>query len=152
MKEKELKPCPFCGGEANIGSVKFSETSDQAKLNGRTVGYYGQCVQCCCNLSFDIGRATKEQAITEWNTRINPLDIPSKHSDIDALYTENFPEYGLSEKFKKGTIKTFLKSLPVDEVVDCMHMACSKVNDDDRSIKYFCGICWNKIKGARVNG
>ena len=64
-----LAPCPFCGGKANIASVKFSEQSESAKLNSRTVGYYGQCVLCCANLSFDLCCATEDEAITAWNRR-----------------------------------------------------------------------------------
>ena len=65
----ELKPCPFCGGEANVASVKFHKDSESAKLNGRTLGYFGQCIRCSANLSFDLCDETKAEAIVAWNCR-----------------------------------------------------------------------------------
>ena len=70
---------------------------------------------------------------------------------IDNAYNENFPKYTLTEKFKRDTLKRFLESLVVEEVIGAMHLACSKIPDPDRAISYFCGICWNKIRGTTKN-
>ena len=37
------------------------------------------------------------------------------------------------------------KALCVVRVVDCRAM----MPEDERAIRYFCGICWNKIKGVK---
>ena len=54
MKEVELKPCPFCGGEAKINLF---------------LGNY--CVTCkeCTGAIFPVRGMTKEEAIEDWNTR-----------------------------------------------------------------------------------
>lgn len=54
----KLLPCPFCGGDAVLG------TWDN--------GYYsGYKVTCCVKISADAD-ATKHQVIEKWNTRAVP--------------------------------------------------------------------------------
>lgn len=51
------------------------------------------------------------------------------------------------------SIRTFLKHLPKTEILDAAETAHSKVpadgEDDDRTFRYFCGVCWTKIKRAQ---
>lgn len=57
MKQTELKPCPFCGGEADCGSfhgVAF---------------FYVQC-SCCGNCTKMY--ATAKEAAEKWNARTKP--------------------------------------------------------------------------------
>lgn len=65
---------------------------------------------------------------------------------IDEIYNQYFPEWCLGERFKNGTLPIFLKSLGFEKVEDAMHKACARMFDDNKAIKYFCGICWNKIR------
>lgn len=66
----ELKPCPFCGGEAR--TIKFKK--DKKKVSGI---YYEicfiKCERCTCTISQ--AGATRERAeenaINVWNRRIN---------------------------------------------------------------------------------
>ena len=57
----ELKPCPYCGGEANIESYDPYD------------GYQGDCtvwrVKCIECKAF-IQRGTKDEAIAAWNRRV----------------------------------------------------------------------------------
>lgn len=103
--------------------------------------------------NYEILKETESQ-LAEYHKFIRKIDrrINKEIQKVDATYTEMFPDYELNEKFKRGTIKTLLKSLPVQEVVDAMFLAGSRIPDHDRAVKYFCGICWNKIKGADRNG
>ena len=55
----ELKPCPFCGGEA-----EFVET--RQFLDGKTRGYF-RCKLYCCEQMFT---HIKEEAIEAWNRRV----------------------------------------------------------------------------------
>lgn len=68
---------------------------------------------------------------------------------IDDIYNGYFSNYRLSDNFKNGTLRNFLKYLPYHEVEESMHLACGKIKSDQNAIKYFCGICWNKIKGIK---
>ena len=57
VEQQELKPCPFCGGEAETYPYYFNE-------------WYIGCSECSCDLGvFD----TKEEAIEAWNKRVNEV-------------------------------------------------------------------------------
>ena len=56
---EELKPCPFCGGIADI-----AEIADETNGN---IWYMPVCTSCDCKL--DNGWATTEKAIEAWNRR-----------------------------------------------------------------------------------
>ena len=64
---------------------------------------------------------------------------------IDEVYSSYFTDWCLSDRFKNGSLKTFLRILGFDKVEKAMHTACTRIYDDQKAIKYFCGICWNKI-------
>ena len=65
---------------------------------------------------------------------------------VEDAYIDCFPEFCLKESFKNSSIKMFIEKIGVSEVVDSMYIACSRVFDEEKAIKYFCGICWNKIR------
>lgn len=72
--------------------------------------------------------------------------IESEIKKVEYIYNDNFPKYVFSETFKRVSVKNFINKLGLDEVSDAMHKACSTINDADDVLKYFCGICWNKIR------
>lgn len=65
---------------------------------------------------------------------------------INGLYNYYFPDHYLDKGFANGSVRNFLKELGYNEVYDSMTKACAKINHKHYVIKYFCGICWNKIK------
>lgn len=53
---------------------------------------------------------------------------------------------------RQPTIRTFLKSLPKAEILDAIDAAYARFpvfghEFDGRTFRYFCGICWRKIRG-----
>lgn len=71
MNKEQLKPCPFCNGEA-----KKIQTPGSYGGYGLTII---QCQTCFANNS------TAEK----WNARINPLNITRIHPCIDVLYEDD---------------------------------------------------------------
>ena len=65
---EELKPCPFCGGEAEIV---------EDRLYGEDY-YAGRCRSCAATSIFEF---TKEEAMTEWNRRVC---VSSKPETLDT--------------------------------------------------------------------
>lgn len=64
-----LKPCPFCGCEADLSNVSV-ETKDGKKL------WSVECTDCGVILD----RVTKEEAVEAWNHRVIS-DLISKHAE-----------------------------------------------------------------------
>ena len=58
--DKQLNPCPFCGGEAEI----IKEYDCMACI---TI-YFIECSKCKASL---YGGANKEKEIEKWNRRVN---------------------------------------------------------------------------------
>ena len=63
---EELKPCPFCGGEARVYRYQYGE------VTGRLVKKYGvECVQCRMELPIRLGSEHEAAAIAAWNRRVD---------------------------------------------------------------------------------
>ena len=67
---KELKKCPFCGGEVKIHSEQ---------VDARTVLDNFVCGKCCANTYFDF--TDREEAIEQWNNRLTEAEIRAKAID-----------------------------------------------------------------------
>ena len=58
----ELKPCPFCGGEAKLTTFR----SARVRLF-KLVGYSVDCSVCCAR---SVLRLEADEAIEAWNRRV----------------------------------------------------------------------------------
>lgn len=65
---KELKPCPFCGGEAVINVIEPHEHV-VVNLPPYPGGAFIECTGCTCAMSGQ----SEEEVIEAWNTR-KPID------------------------------------------------------------------------------
>lgn len=65
---------------------------------------------------------------------------------VNEIYTSYFPEWQLTDNFMNISLKMFIKKLPITEVEQAMRIAWSKIKNDTKAIKYFCGICHNMIR------
>jgi len=66
---------------------------------------------------------------------------------VEGAFQEHFPDRQFTSKFRLS-VRTFLESLDTVQLESYMQSACVKQADrPDQAIKYFCGICWNVIKG-----
>jgi hypothetical protein len=71
---------------------------------------------------------------------------------VIAVYEQFVEGYTLLDK-TRPSIRRFLRMLPPSEVIDAMEIAATRwahkeINDTGRSpvFRYFCGVCWRKIK------
>lgn len=66
----ELKPCPFCGGEAEIIHLDDGDNAD------------GSCVCCTkCQASGNVEFGRKENFVDNWNRRAHPSPTPAADED-----------------------------------------------------------------------
>jgi len=66
---------------------------------------------------------------------------------VSAL--ENDQQVDSYSRSRLLSIKKFLELLPVTELVEAAEITIARCGsaERDRAFRYFCGICWNKIKG-----
>lgn len=58
---------------------------------------------------------------------------------------------GLPERDYKATVYVFSSQLPPDEILEAVEIAKARLPDGGRdAFKYFCGVCWRKIKEQRI--
>jgi hypothetical protein len=63
-----------------------------------------------------------------------------------AAALERKPEIDSYRRDNLASIKRFLESLPFVEVLDAAEIAVTKHYSQRTAFKYFCGICWRKIR------
>jgi len=74
------------------------------------------------------------------------LQIEQSINLVESVYS-NFEEgWEFTEAFRI-TVKKFIDALGIEETIDSMEVACFRVRNSRDVLRYFCGVCWNKIKG-----
>jgi hypothetical protein len=93
----------------------------------------------------------RELQIKELKRVMNKVQtrVSSEIKSINLIYENKFFAYHLSQAFLDGSVRMFLERLPFHEVEEAMRLACLRIVDPAKAPKYFCGICWNKIKGGQ---
>ena len=69
VNREGLLPCPFCGGEASLGVVKYSDKSDVAQLNGQSAFHFVNCIVCGATSRGILGAKDQREAAERWNRR-----------------------------------------------------------------------------------
>ncbi len=98
----------------------------------------------------------KEEQLKEYNKVIQKIEKRAQREilKIEKAFQEYFTNRVFTESFKESTVKRFVEKLPVSVVEGAMRIACGRkaITESDQAaddtIRYFCGICWKKIKGV----
>lgn len=92
----------------------------------------------------------RESQYREYQKLLKNVDkrINQDINDVEVLFRSVFEHHYFSEKFRIS-VKKFIDSLGIEDVKDSMERAICKIPDAEDALKYFCGICWSKIKGPR---
>lgn len=67
----------------------------------------------------------------------------------EKLFKETFGR-GFNDRFKASMRSSFLPHLAADEIEEAAEIACSRIASIEPAIKYFCGICWKKIRAKGI--
>lgn len=121
------EPCNLGKGARSLGSVKPSlkEQAEQAKERERQLLGYQKLI------------AAKRVRIEEEVDRVQDT-FRIFHTGMQFT-----PRFRIS-------VRVFIEKLGVDEVISSMERACCKVPDFQNATKYFCGICWAKVREAQA--
>lgn len=95
----------------------------------------------------EVQNEAKEQlASFEKSVKAKKAKITRKVNKLDKLF-EAETDHTFTYSFKQS-IKKFFEKLPEHDVIEAMEIALAKFPDNPQlATKYFCGICWNKVKG-----
>lgn len=94
--------------------------------------------------------AERELQIKEYAKLLKSIDRRKEKAaqKVSLILAERFKKWELSRGFIEGTLKSrFMDKLTQQEIQTAMHIACSRMTDVDNAIRYFCGICWKRIRG-----
>jgi hypothetical protein len=64
---------------------------------------------------------------------------------VADIFIDHFAKDGIRKDFLQS-IRHFNEKLGVYEVMEAMEIAVSRVRYESQCFKYFCGICWKKIR------
>jgi len=73
-----------------------------------------------------------------------------EHQQIDDIFNSVYPYEEITPLFKHTSLNKFLDHLGYDEVEEAACISFSQMKNSTEGIKYFCGICWNKIKHNQI--
>ena len=96
----------------------------------------------------------KEEQLKEYRKFAAKVEkrIKKDMDDINAIYSEEYAGWKLSDDFYRRSLRRFLQLLPKHEIEDSLRIAISRYpggRNKDKVIPYFCGICWHKIRGPK---
>lgn len=67
-------------------------------------------------------------------------------NDVECVYRSKFHDWSFGPTFRTASVKQFISKLDLPTVKEAMAIAVSKGKSADDTLKYFCGICWTKIR------
>jgi len=90
----------------------------------------------------------KETQIKEYRRFIEKINnrIQSDIDQIQDVFRKTHKRHYFSDKARRS-IGSFIKQLPIDVLLDAMAMATERIENPESCLRYFYGICWNKIRG-----
>ena len=110
---KELKPCPFCGGKVDVCEYEYSPYRNAPELLNHT--WWVVCRKCGCKVNFGepvgfYNKSTFVESITErWNTR-KPMD--------DIVEQLNAESYSIGCAFSpKETRTKYIKTIDAIQIL-----------------------------------
>ena len=91
----------------------------------------------------------REEQVREHKKLLAQIErrFKSDAKKVGKLFSTAFPDKVLTMRFQDISLRRFLSKLSISLVLEAMRTAAIKCPDEpEDAIKYFCGICWNKIR------
>ena len=131
---EKIKPCPFCGGEAEVRPSYLASYSNPAP-------FYVRCMKC--GATGNLYCATEQEAIEQWNRRAYYKDLKD-----GVIYTATIPQVqSVQSSCEKMEGKDSLRSCPF-----CGRMPIMEdCGDNSFFVKCKCGIVQDKLYHQRCD-
>lgn len=157
--------CQYCGANSQKTQLEIDHVNPVANGGGNEIdNLVSACVDCnrgkAARLLTLIPESLSEKAKAIRENSLKIIDyVEIIHEKQERLNREVKMVDDLFEKFHPGhslldreliSVKKFIEALGVVEVLGCLEIAESKNRYGD-SFRYFCGICWAKIRDKNVN-
>jgi hypothetical protein len=111
---------------------------------GKAAGSLGVAIASTADRAAELAERMEQAKAYEALLRKQKRKVAADIEKVSAIFSRTFPEWCLSDS-ARNSVRTFLKKLALEEVLDAMEMACTR-RSRDQAFRYFCGICWKKIK------
>jgi len=161
--------CQYCGRTPPAVTLEIDHINPKSKGGlSNITNYITACYDCNrgkSDITLSSIPPSLQTSITELKERKKQLEAYSEFlielegdtqidiDSIDATFQQYFPKKKFSPSFRNGTIRAFLRQLPVVKICEAIHIAGGRIKDNDlEMIRYFCGICWNWIKHPDTRG
>lgn len=145
MNNKELKPCPFCGGE----DVQLDSTAPPSEI-AELIESCTEWVVCeDCGASSD-SFSTEQKAADKWNTRHYEAQIEALHKQVDheKLMAKKFIDRIQSENAKLIKALTTAKADGIREAIKYIAASDICANSKSRVMPAFINYAKHLTPGA----
>lgn len=153
--------CAYCGNKPPDAILEIDHINPVSKggLNDE-MNLITSCFGCNRGKSDKTINSTPNQFLInndELKLKVEQMQLYQKHlmqieeskkyliDLVESKFIMFFPDRCITDSFKESIYK-FIKKLGVEVVIESMLIACKKMDYPSKSLDYFCGICWNKIR------
>lgn len=158
--------CMYCGATPNAALLQVDHITAVANGGANDMGNLVTACQPCNAGKSAIPLGNIPQSLANQAAEIKEREeqilgyssvMAARRARIDqeswqicAIYNEQFNEE--KDTFQRDwrlSIKNFIEQLGVDACIQAMEIAvCKKPHSKDGAWRYFCGICWTKVRNA----
>jgi len=160
--KRDLFTCQYCG--ATPPAVVLHLDHIQALADGGADDEHNLITACvACNLGKgvrslrSVPKSLSERAseISEREEQLRGYQeiidgkrrrLESEADQVDSVFQSTFTKMALTSQ-DRVSVRRFIDRLGVWAVSEAMELACARwASSDNKAFKYFCGICWNRIR------
>lgn len=64
---------------------------------------------------------------------------------LNAKFQEYYPGLQMSKSFEDSININFYSFFSTSQLVNFLDISCTRTDEADHALRYFCGICWKKL-------
>lgn len=160
--------CQYCGRRPPLVILEIDHISPVSKGGGNDINnLLTACFDCnrgksdksLLNVPQSVTKKAevieeKELQLKEYNKLLSSIRRRENYQirTLENIFREVYSDLWFSSSFKESIRLNFIQKLDKSELQNSMHIALMKTKTGESTLKYFCGVCWNKINQAKQDG